>query len=83
MRADQCPGSLNVDSATEHTSLLHEETRQQAPSGTAGTQESEVPLAEEPSTKELILVLSSIWLGIFLAALGMTSDLGELRLLIT
>lgn len=69
MRANQ--GPRNVDSATEQTPLLRGDTPQQAPFGTAGTQESEVPLAEKPSTKELILVLSSIWLGVFLAALGM------------
>lgn len=34
--------------------------------------DSEVPLADEPSSKELILVLGSIWVGVFLAALGMT-----------
>lgn len=33
--------------------------------------EADVPIAEEPSTAKLVLVLSSIWLGCFLAALGM------------
>lgn len=33
--------------------------------------ETDVPIAEEPSTAKLVLVLSSIWLGCFLAALGM------------
>jgi hypothetical protein len=28
------------------------------------------PLPQEPSTKELIWILGSIWLGVFLAALG-------------
>lgn len=28
------------------------------------------PLTEERPTKELILILGSIWLGVFLAALG-------------
>lgn len=32
--------------------------------------ETDVPIAEEPSTAKLVLVLSSIWLGCFLAALG-------------
>lgn len=37
----------------------------------AGTGDgSGVPLAQERSTKELILILGSIWVGVFLAALG-------------
>lgn len=32
------------------------------------------PLPQEPSTKELIWILGSIWLGVFLAALGMHPD---------
>jgi hypothetical protein len=32
----------------------------------------ETPLSDEPSTKELIWILGSIWLGVFLAALGMS-----------
>ena len=52
--------------ATEQTPLLRD--ADPADSGPAEGQEQQ---AEEPSTKELILVLSSIWLGVFLAALGM------------
>lgn len=37
--------------------------------------EEQPPLTKEASTKELILVLGSIWLGVFLAALGMTHTL--------
>ncbi|EYE92134.1 putative MFS multidrug transporter [Aspergillus ruber CBS 135680] len=58
--------------ATEQTPLLREETQQYAPPGTAATQDSEVPLAQEPSTKELVLILGSIWVGVFLAALDTT-----------
>jgi hypothetical protein len=49
------------------------------PAGTDGggdessNEANEVPLAEEPSTAKLILVLGSIWLGCFLAALGVYS----------
>lgn len=57
--------------ATEQTPLLREETQQYAPPDTAATQDSEVPLAQEPSTRELVLILGSIWVGVFLAALGM------------
>ena len=34
--------------------------------------EDEMPIAEEPSTAKLLLVMSSIWLGCFLAALDST-----------
>lgn len=33
--------------------------------------EGDAPLPDEASTKELIWILGSIWLGVFLAALGM------------
>lgn len=36
-----------------------------------GDGETDVPIAEEPSTAKLLVVLSSVWLGCFLAALGM------------
>jgi hypothetical protein len=38
--------------------------------GNVRDDEAGVPLAEEPSTAKLILVLGSIWLGVFLASLG-------------
>lgn len=44
--------------ASEQTPLLR------APDG-------DTPLPKEVSTKELIWILGSIWLGVFLAALGM------------
>ncbi len=34
--------------------------------------EDEVPIAEEPGTAKLLLVLGSIWIGCFLAALGLS-----------
>ena len=54
--------------ASEQTPLLR------APS------EGGTPLPKEASTKELIWILGSIWLGVFLAALGMK---GPNRLQIT
>ena len=45
--------------------------RQEPPNGNTTT-ENEVPLADEPSTGRLLLVMSSIWLGCFLAALDQT-----------
>ncbi|PWY76948.1 MFS general substrate transporter [Aspergillus heteromorphus CBS 117.55] len=54
--------------ASERTPLLGDQSQNEpAPSG-----DSDVPLAEEPSSKELILVLGSIWVGVFLAALDTT-----------
>lgn len=57
---------------TEQTPLLRDETLQHAVADAAGTQESQVPSIQESSTKELVLVLGSIWVGVFLAALGIT-----------
>lgn len=34
--------------------------------------EQDIPIAEEPSTKQLLVILGSIWFGCFLAALGMS-----------
>lgn len=57
---------------SEHTPLL----RDNRDEGTTEAQDEEVvtdedtPVAKEPSAKELIFILGSIWLGVFLAALG-------------
>jgi len=48
--------------ATEQTPLLRETDPAAGPS-------DQEP--EEASTKELVITLASIWLGVFLAALGM------------
>lgn len=55
-------------SATERTPLLGD-----VPSAASSdeSEEPRTPLSKEHSTKELILILGSIWLGVFLAALGM------------
>ena len=37
--------------------------------------DGDAPLPDEASTKELIWILGSIWLGVFLAALGMINQL--------
>lgn len=50
---------------TEQTPLLRE-----ADPASVGPSDGHQP--EEASTKELIITLASIWLGVFLAALGMT-----------
>ena len=42
-----------------------------APNGIAGP-DSDIPLADEPSTRQLLLVMSGVWIGTFLAALDST-----------
>ena len=37
-------------------------------------QADDVPLAEEPSTKKLLAIMSAMWLGSFFAALGKSSN---------
>lgn len=67
------PTSVNPmpwDPATEQTPLLPEEISQAAARVPEEAQDSNAQLAQEPSTKELILVLGSVWVGVFLAALG-------------
>lgn len=51
--------------ATEQTPLLREADPASDPA------DEQAPLAEEASFNELIVILGSIWLGVFLAALGM------------
>lgn len=58
--------------ATERTALLGDAR------STASSDDSEAPddpVLKEASTRELILILGSIWLGVFLAALGMIISL--------
>ncbi|KAF3389300.1 Multidrug resistance protein fnx1 [Penicillium rolfsii] len=52
---------------SEETPLLRD-----ADPAHAGETAEQVPVTEERSTKELILILGSIWLGVFLAALDTT-----------
>ena len=52
----------------DHGSVEHGDT---APNGIADPA-SDVPLAHEPSTRELVLVMSGVWTGTFLAALDST-----------
>jgi hypothetical protein len=54
--------------ASEQTPLLRDDP------ANAGPPEGQKPVAEEPSTQELLVILCSIWLGVFLAALGMDSS---------
>ena len=39
--------------------------------GEGNGDDDNIPLVEEPSTGQAIITLSSIWVGVFLAALGM------------
>ncbi|KAJ5993607.1 hypothetical protein N7451_009331 [Penicillium sp. IBT 35674x] len=52
---------------TEQTPLLRD-----ADPANAGSADGESPATEEVSTKELIIILGSIWVGVFLAALDTT-----------
>jgi hypothetical protein len=60
--------------ATERSPLLQDEEQNGSlvqDGGHDGTQEAnDVPLAEEPSTKKLLAIMSAMWLGSFFAALG-------------
>lgn len=57
--------------ATEQTPLLQDETHH-ASEHPEGAQEHEDTL-KEPDMREVIIIMSSVWLGVFLAALGMCS----------
>lgn len=62
--------------ATERSPLLRDEEQNAngahdgAPNGAASTDDA--VLAEEPSTKKLLAIMSAMWLGSFFAALGNT-----------
>ncbi|KAF9890193.1 hypothetical protein FE257_006105 [Aspergillus nanangensis] len=56
--------SARRPSVSEQTPLLGDSSQT--------AQSSQVPVAQEPTTKELIWVLGSIWVGVFLAALDVT-----------
>lgn len=47
------------------------EDNERGASQAEGEQEDGEPLADEPTTRQLVLVLSSIWLGVFFGAAGM------------
>ncbi|KAJ5796379.1 uncharacterized protein N7518_004919 [Penicillium psychrosexuale] len=57
-------GDTAREPASEQTPLLRD-----SPNGDAN---ENTPLHQEPSTKELVWILGSIWLGVFLAALDTT-----------
>jgi hypothetical protein len=53
--------------ATEQTPLLRDDPaadQDQQPN------DAQVPLRKEATTKELVVILGTIWIGVFLAALG-------------
>lgn len=47
-------------------------TIQETPEGLEGN----VPIADEPSTKKIVLIMGCLWLGSFFAALGMLYFIG-------
>lgn len=61
------PRDARGTSVSEQTPLLAE----QGLNATPEFQERQDHLVQEPTTKEVILILGSVWVGVFLAALGM------------
>lgn len=75
------PDSPNGHEPSETSPLLHNgkhnpvgeaDEAARITNGTFPPDANDVPLAEEPSTGQLLLVMSSIWFGTFLAALDST-----------
>ena len=68
------PPGRSPPESTERSPLLRDEEQNGRPvqdEGLDGAQEaSDVPLAEELSTKKLLAIMSAMWLGSFFAALG-------------
>ena len=60
----------------QDTEALEEQARQERREYEAGY----VPVAEEPSTRRLLVTMGSMWLGTFFAALGMCTRLEEVFL---
>lgn len=56
--------------ATEHSPLLEGGTNGNSEQPPSNGDVDSIPLAEEPSTAKLVLTLASVWVGVFLAALG-------------
>ncbi|KAL8950184.1 MAG: hypothetical protein Q9222_003762 [Ikaeria aurantiellina] len=66
---------LSPERPSEHSPLLGQPTDKPADEAARPTEEhhdDETPIAEEPTTGKLLIVLGSIWLGCFLAALDST-----------
>jgi len=68
----------SVDSPSESTPLLHDnafiENGVVPVVNAVASAEANGRLAEEPTTKELLLTMSSVWVGVVFAALGMRGD---------
>lgn len=73
--SQQEPGIIHPP--TESTPLLADNTSAEdgvvpsADSVAAEANGSDVPLLQEPTLKELLLIMSSVWVGVIFAALGM------------
>lgn len=63
--------------ANEQQPLLQDPA--EADHGTIQRQSDGTPLAEEPTTARLTVVLGTVWVGVFLAALGMDIELHAKR----
>src|SRR6266513_484191 len=70
-----------VDSPSESTPLLRDNAFTENDgvpavdaAASAEANGSESPLVQEPTTKGLLLTMSSVWVGVIFAALGMKRD---------
>ncbi|KAB8346302.1 hypothetical protein FH972_023346 [Carpinus fangiana] len=71
MAADNSTASVRQH-ADEQTPLLTEQPTENGNIGQQPNDEDGVPLAEEPSTAKLAVILGSCWIGVFLAAMDTT-----------
>lgn len=61
VREEERPLLDNADFQADHGTIEQ---------GPDGREESDVPIPAEPSTKKIVLIIGSMWLGSFFAALG-------------
>lgn len=71
----------NMEDSTERSRLLDEGSRTDPHGQESGNEDQNdeevtdgVPLAREASTRELLAVMSAIWMGVFFAALGLPTS---------
>lgn len=71
-RRDERPSETSPLLSNRKAITTEEVDEAAIPDNNSGASEDSVPTADEPSTGKLLLVMSSIWLGTFLAALDST-----------
>lgn len=68
------PTSEVPSRADEETPLLSDNSNSTPNVQTDPITQEQTVIADEPSTKRLVLVLGSVWIGVFLGALDSTSE---------